>query len=540
MCNFKVLSMLGLTLFSASAFAETPFPKVTRMSGAGNSIEVINHGVAALQKRFEMIDRAQSRIDVEYFIYNADEAGRLMAQALMKKQDAMKAAGKPFEINIILDASSTVLKMNKYYIRAFQDHGINVKYYNTTDIMGDLKPAAWHDGRWFGNFKDAQFRDHRKLLSVDAIDGQESITGSRNIADEYFDLSKSYNFRDRDIFVKGPMAKKMDETFTRYWNASEITKVAEAAADPVMPEPLYRGVFTGKLRYDIKDLKAFRKGTAKLLKARAFFVQTAEDVKYLASIKEVGDRVLAAGVDAGSTGECANLVFATDVPGLQSEKTRGVTPELFGRMKKMVRGELLSIESPYFIVKKGEGQNLLSFLNENGVEGELLTNSLASTDAFYVAASFNTNVKEYYKLFKDAKMYSYAGRHPVDTDEFVTVDGKQVVENAVFGIHSKTFVFGKNDFAVGTYNVDPRSASLNSEMVLFCEGNATIANFIRTDMNNRISRTDRDGKKQSDLVMPNGLLEGDIDPKAGNSFIKRVEYDISTKVSNWDFASSLL
>jgi hypothetical protein len=36
------------------------------------------------------------------------------------------------------------------------------------------------------------------------------------------------------------------------------------------------------------------------------------------------------------------------------------------------------------------------------------------------------------------------------------------------------------------------------------------------------------------------LLEGDIDPKAGNSFIKRVEYDISTKVSNWDFASSLL
>ncbi len=536
MRNLQVLSMLGLTLFSFSAFADA-FPKVTRMKGEGNTVEVINHGVAALQKRFEMIDRAQSRIDVEYFIYNADEAGRLLAQALVAKKDAMTKAGKPFEVRIILDASATVLKMDAYYIRAFKDHGITVKYYNTAELLGDLKsPAKWVDGRFMGSFKDAQFRDHRKLLSVDSVDGQESITGSRNIADEYFDLSKTYNFRDRDIFVKGPMAAAMDDTFSRYWNASSITVVPKAA-NPVMPKPLYRGVFTGKQRYNILDLNAFREGIEKLRVARNFFVQTAEDVKYRASIQEVGDRVLAEGVNAGSTGSCENLVFATDAPGLQTAKTRGVTPVLFSRMRKMARGELLSIESPYFIVKKGEGQDLLSFLNKNGVEGELLTNSLASTDAFYVAASFDTNVKGYYKLFSDAKMYSYSGRLPVDTDDFVTVDGQRVVKHAVFGIHSKTFVFGKNDFAVGTYNVDPRSASLNSEMLVFCEGNAKVADFIRNDMHNRISHH---GHKQSDLVRPDGLLEDGRDPKAGNGFLKRLEYDLSTKAANWDFASSLL
>ena len=70
---FKMITLLAF-LLPVFSYAED-----------ANTIQVMNHGVAAFQKRFDMIERAQKSIDVEYFIYNTDEAGRLFTFVILKK-----------------------------------------------------------------------------------------------------------------------------------------------------------------------------------------------------------------------------------------------------------------------------------------------------------------------------------------------------------------------------------------------------------------------------------------------------------------------
>jgi phosphatidylserine/phosphatidylglycerophosphate/cardiolipin synthase-like enzyme len=70
-----------------------------------------------------------------------------------------------------------------------------------------------------------QHRSHRKLLIVD---GETVLTGGRNIANEYFDLSDRYNFLDSDFEVSGPIVKTVLGSFDVYWNSRLAT---EPAAD---------------------------------------------------------------------------------------------------------------------------------------------------------------------------------------------------------------------------------------------------------------------------------------------------------------------
>ncbi|QJF50316.1 hypothetical protein [Roseobacter ponti] len=51
---------------------------------------------------------------------------------------------------------------------------------------------------------------HNKTMMVD---NQVAIIGGRNIADEYFGLSGGGNFRDMELLVGGPVARKSSQVF---------------------------------------------------------------------------------------------------------------------------------------------------------------------------------------------------------------------------------------------------------------------------------------------------------------------------------------
>jgi putative cardiolipin synthase len=470
------LSLLLLAIAPAS-FAQIAGTQDEGLPGDGNLVQVINHGVAAFEKRFEMIDRAQQSIDVEYFIYNHDKAGRLFSQALLAK----KKQNPNLRIRILLDASATVLELDPYYVSAFAAHGIEIRYYNSI--------ALWH-------FDKVQYRDHRKLI---VIDGKEAITGSRNIADEYFDMASDFNFRDRDIWVEGPIVTEMQQSFEDYW-----------ASNIVIPGPK-AGVLNSK------------KKRALAKKANDFFVQTKADASFLSAIRSVGARVLNE-TKAQSTGECESLTYKTDLPGFQNEGTRRVLPKILERMRQMQSNDTLYVESPYFIIHDKNAKDEMAFLKDMHIKGVLLTNSLASTDAYYVAANFYPNAS-FYKSIYDSAMYIFKGDRPKGLEAVNYKNGPAINAKARFGIHSKTFVFSDSAFTTGTFNVDPRSANLNSEMMLFCEGNKKLTQFVVDDIKDRIA--------ESDLLGKDGKLANGNSIFKNVDYVKKMEFHLAILPSEW-------
>jgi putative cardiolipin synthase len=154
-------------------------PKVdTSLEAHSTSPHTLTHfdqGAASFHRRLELIQSAKKSIALEFFIYDVDEASRLLTQALMKK------AGEGVQVRILVDFSAPVFKLKPAYAAVLGKAGVAVRYYNTSA---------------FYRLVSIQHRSHRKLL---IIDGETVLTGGRNVANDYFDLSDHYNFLDSDL-----------------------------------------------------------------------------------------------------------------------------------------------------------------------------------------------------------------------------------------------------------------------------------------------------------------------------------------------------
>jgi len=72
----KLIILSAFISFSLGrAFAE-PVDSFRASSNETHQIVLLNHGLASLEQRLEMIESAQKSIDVEYFIYNLDKSGK--------------------------------------------------------------------------------------------------------------------------------------------------------------------------------------------------------------------------------------------------------------------------------------------------------------------------------------------------------------------------------------------------------------------------------------------------------------------------------
>src|SRR5215213_10239853 len=178
---------------------------VLAQSTVPHTITHFDQGAASFQRRLELIAEARKSIALEFFIYDVDDASRLLTLALIKR------AREGVQVRILVDFSAPVFKLKPAYARLLGEAGVKVRYYNTSAIY---------------RLVSIQHRSHRKLLIVD---GATVLTGGRNIGDDYFDLSQRYNFLDADLEVSGPVVKTVLESFDVYWNS-------HLGSEPV-PEP---------------------------------------------------------------------------------------------------------------------------------------------------------------------------------------------------------------------------------------------------------------------------------------------------------------
>ena len=283
-----------------------------------------------------------------------------------------------------------------------------------------------------------QHRTHRKLIIAD---GQAAILGGRNIADEYFDLSPDYNFLDSDALVRGEIVQAMRESFELYWTSPWAQMLDEDDAD----------------------------GDAAAPDAERFLVPSPRDLDVARRA-----RSLATDLPAHS---CTDVRFVTDYPGL-AVRNRQVYTAIVSLLTE-AQEEVLA-ESPYFVLR-GDGLAAVQALTDRGVRLSVLTNSLYSTDAYYTVGPLFFSLGALRKT--GMQLFAYGGAAPELPAGFAGSER--------WGVHSKRAVIDDQTILLGTYNIDPRSANLNSELILVCRDSPALAAQLRGDLQGRIDQAGR-------------------------------------------------
>jgi len=434
---------------------------------APHEFMVLNDGPAAFAKRIEMIERAQESIDFEYFMYNRDETARILTHALIKKHN------EGVKVRMLID-KSPFLFFTDYDATELIKAGIEMKYYNKKSIL---------------RVKSFQFRNHKKVLIVD---GKEALVGGRNLGDEYFFNYKNYNYNDRDAWVSGPIVENMRETFDYFWN-HKVSKHIKKKKRPMQSlrrlGPALRRKFEQKMRIFKQHTKA----------AKEFMTEDEKILERREHILETGKKQL----ENYPTFICNDIEYASDGPG-GKKKARYMGEYIYGKMSNAIHE--LDIESPYFVTRDRE-RELYSVILAKGVNVNLFTNSIRSSDNILIVNNFNHRIDFFTQRGMNVSIH-YG--NPVNKPWEILK--KKALKNP-WGTHAKTAVFDRKDTLIGSYNLDPRSFLYSAENAIVCNNNPEIAEYVLADIDKRKTAAgvdlDRDGNPigHDDLMLGVGFYK---------------------------------
>jgi putative cardiolipin synthase len=328
---------------------------------------------------------------------------------------------------------------------AFLDHhqNVEIRLYNPTGGIGHgLIGRAF---RFLGDFRRANRRMHNKALIVD---GSMAIVGGRNIADEYFDLDEKLNFRDRDVLAVGPVVDDIAIAFDDYWNSDWVVPIP-ALIDlevDVSERDLYYSELHDYVRKTENFPSRFNKG-----------LEETED--YLDTLRG----------DALHWGR-ASIIY--DIPGKNEYPDSFEGYSRSGRqltdLALSARRELIA-QTPYLVMLPGTW-DVLRALRDREVRLFIHTNSLAVTDATAVHSAYAFQRRNLLDL--GVELHE-ASLNSEDNDQLVH-------EDTVVALHAKSMVIDKEVAFIGTFNMDPRSTHINTEMGVVIESGSLAKQLVET------------------------------------------------------------
>ena len=415
---------------------------------------VLERGEQALLARAWLVDQARDSIEVQYFIWSTDNIGILASEALLR------AAQRGVAVRVIVD-DLLIDAPDKTLLALAQHANIDIRIYNPLHSVG----VAWYRRLWSAltDFRGSNQRMHDKVLIVD---GELAITGGRNMADEYFDYDQDYNFRDRDALVMGAVVQPMRESFERFWSSELAAPVERLFEGGFLAEAL--AVTEAEAEQVYRDLAAYAADTTKF----------APEVR--AAIAAVPDDFarLAAGVVWGQ------VDFVSDLPGKNSGahglRGGGLSSAALAALVATAEIDLV-IQSPYLVASEPAFE-LFRQLRERGVRIRISTNSLASTDNLKAFSGYLDQREAL--LEAGIEVFEYRP-DPQVQQEIMDRYAQLRAEAPVFAVHAKSLVVDGRVAYVGTYNLDPRSENLNTEVGVVIHDAAqaaAVAESILTDM----------------------------------------------------------
>jgi cardiolipin synthase C len=434
-CFLFVFTLLLLSVTKGAAFAVAPAPLARGIAPliaahpGKSGAYVLEKGEEALLARAWLVDHATTSIDVQYFIWSTDNIGILASEALLR------AAERGVKVRVLVD--DLLINAPPESMLALAMHpNIDIRIYNPRLNVGTSKLKKI--GNVVTGLRTVNQRMHDKTA---LFDGKAGITGGRNMADEYFDYDHRYNFRDRDMLVLGPVVADMEASFCRFWSSPQAVPVERLLSKEM------KRMTPGRVREVYAGLHAY---AAKTENFAPEVRQALEDLprKFDRLSREmVWDRVC----------------FLCDLPGKNNARYHfggggRTTTALVGELKKAKRS--VTIQSPYLVMPKG-ALELFRNLVKRGVEVRIVTNSLAATDNLQAFSGYQKQRRAILK--SGIKVFEFKP-DPAIRRQLIERYPRLEKNAPVFAIHAKSMVIDGKTLFVGTFNFDPRSANLNTEV----------------------------------------------------------------------------
>ena len=384
-----------------------------------SGFSLLAHGREAFIVRLALADLAERSLDMQYYSWDGDITGRIIVDSVMK------AADRGVRVRLLVDDP---FRKASDSVKAALDAHPNVEI----RLFNPVTNRSWSALDYILDFGRFNRRMHNKLM---VADNAAAIVGGRNIGDIYYGVNTIANYRDLDVLAVGPVVRNLSEVFDRFWNSPSTVPIAAIV----------------NRAYGAADLDAI------LIRLREAIA--AADYPY--PIDNDLDELAARGAELRD-----NLVWAhgrviaddpeTIAPGMESDQ---VVEFIRGRVAQL-KEELL-VESPYFVLPAG-AQATVKALHERNVRVRVLTNSLASNDMLPAHSGYAKtrrrlleNGMELYELRPDTDAYRpgwslRSGRSPA-------------------ALHAKAMAFDREAVFIGSFNLDPRSAVINTEAGLYIE-----------------------------------------------------------------------
>ncbi len=445
---------------------------------------LLENGSDALLARIHLIRSARRSIDLQTYIFAEDDSAQLVLDELQA------AAFRGVKVRLLLDQLSALEKVSTLAGLSGLHTNFELRLYNpvlgrarlSTPMYVVASACCW---------RTLNRRMHTKLLLVDdAI----AITGGRNYADDYFDWDASYNFRDRDLLIAGPVARVVAANFAAFWKSprsvqaerlGDVARYLRTRGVPPPAQPPY--------------------GNPERVRAM---------------LAEVDDPALIRDRFVTPSLAVTGVQFIADPPAKHrnSAASEAAAPasEVLQQLIASAQDEVL-LQTPYLVLSK-PAQRVFRTLHRQQEPPRVLisTNSLASTDAF-IAYAISYKYKRRYLRdfgFEIHEFKPFPANAPIDlgptgadlagTDVVAPVSTgrptrreRRLAERGLrsdpgrestarrrlfglsgtlpvrlkragirIGLHAKSLVVDGRVGVVGTHNFDPRSDNYNTESAM--------------------------------------------------------------------------
>lgn len=406
----------------------------------------LEDGPDAFAARLWMIDRAVRSLDLQCYIWRADRSGRWLLARLVE------AADRGVRVRLLLDDNNTRKDLDALLAALDAHERIEVRMFNPYASRGLGRPFELAT-----DFKRLNRRMHNKSFTAD---GQVTLLGGRNAGDEYFGVDDAMQFADLDVLAVGPVVAEVSAAFDRYWNSPSA-----------WPHALLAG-------------PAAAKADARTVAESERYARELIGRPRLQRWRSDGPR------DADfAWGRAAVLVDPPDKVEDDAAPHELMQPKLQRALGRAERS--IELVSPYFVPSAEEIADFAA-LKRDGVRLRVLTNSLAATDVPAVHAGYADRRRALLDAGVELHELKPSGDGAPSRGRLLRFGSSREAS-----LHAKTFAIDGARVFVGSFNFDPRSAWLNTEIGVLLE-HPGLAQRIGTafdqDVPRQAWRVDREGE----------------------------------------------
>ena len=391
-------------------------PLLARNPGQSGVVMLVD-GLDAFAARAISTRRAGRSIDLMYYIWQDDLTGHLLLRELWE------AAERGVRVRMLLDDINTRGKDGA--LLAMVEHpNIDVRVYN---------PFRNRDGlrRLLEMVQRSWSINHRMHSKAWIADGRVAVVGGRNVGVEYFDAAPETNFRDLDVALFGPAVAEAGAIFDTFWNSDQVVPISALNRKP---------------RERLDEVMAGIREETRSPQARRFLerVDASDNV----------NRYITRNLSPYWTDRIRVLSDPPDKrPG--QDRSAWLINDILEDLAEARHKALLI--SPYFVPGSEGVVALANAVRRHDAHVGVITNSLVANDVLAVHSGYS----KYRERLLLAGVHLYETRAEVATDS-------SLFGSSGASLHTKAYVVDDRRGFVGSFNMDPRSINLNTEMgVLF-------------------------------------------------------------------------